>query len=330
MDVLLQVRDEWLDFAGTGVSVMEICHRSQPFMDFAYRTDTAVRCVLAVPSNYHVLLLQGEAYLPFSELAMNLFHQKKTADYIHTGLWSEPAANAARRYGQVRIIACSYEAGFDRIPEINESNINLDATYLHYTDNETEQGLQFSKPPVLSISLVCDACSSLMSKPFDIWAHDLIYASAQKNMGTAGVTMVLLNPAILDKPLAGTLQVLDFSIQAKKQSMLSPPSAFSWYVLGVTLEWIERVGEIDALYEINQKKTQPLYEVIDKSNGFYTNGVWSDDRFINNVLFYITENNLDDLFVKEAQKNGFHGLKGHQSTRGLRASRYSAVTLDAA
>ncbi|MCC9161781.1 3-phosphoserine/phosphohydroxythreonine transaminase [Alcaligenes sp. MMA] len=329
MDVLLQVRDELLDFAGTGVSVMEISHRSQPFMDFAHRTDTAVRRVLAVPSDYHVLLLQGGSYLQFSQIPMNLFHQKKTADYIHTGLWSEQAANAARQYGEVRIIASSYETGFDRIPEINESNINLDAAYLHYTENETAQGLQFSKPPVSSIPLVCDACSSLMSKPLDISAHDLIYASAQKNMGIAGVTMVLLNPAILDKPLASTPQVLDFSIQAKKQSLLNTPSTFSWYVLGLTLEWIERVGGIDVLYEINKKKAQHLYGVIDKSNGFYTNGVWPDDRSINNVPFHIAETNLEDLFVKEAQKNGFHGLKGHQSTGGLRASIYNAVTLDA-
>ncbi|XOT95088.1 aminotransferase class V-fold PLP-dependent enzyme, partial [Alcaligenes pakistanensis] len=194
------------------------------------------------PSDYHVLLLQGGSYLQFSQIPMNLLHKTNTADYIHTGLWSEQAANAASQYGNARIIASSCDTGFDRIPEINESNINLDAAYLHYTENETAQGLQFSEPPKSPIPLVCDACSSLMSKPLDISAHDLVYASAQKNMGIAGVTLVLLNPAILDKPLASTPQALDFFIQAKKQSLLNTPSTFSWYVLGLMLEWIERVG----------------------------------------------------------------------------------------
>lgn len=329
MDVLLQIRDELLDFAGTGVSVMEISHRSQPFMDFAHRTDAAVRRVLAVPSDYHVLLLQGGSYLQFSQIPMNLFHRTNTADYIHTGLWSEQAANAARQYGNARIIASSYETGFDRIPEINESNINRDAAYLHYTENETAQGLQFSKPPKSPIPLVCDACSSLMSKPLDISSHALVYASAQKNMGIAGVTLVLLDPAILDKPLASTPQALDFSIQAKKQSLLNTPSTFSWYVLGLMLEWIERVGGIEVLHKINKKKSQVLYELIDGSDGFYINNVLPDYRSINNVPFYIAETNLDNLFAEEAQKNGFHGLKGHQSTGGLRASIYNAVTLDA-
>jgi len=200
---------------------------------------------------------------------------------------------------------------------------------LHYTENETAQGLQFSAPPVSPIPLVCDACSSLMSKPLDISAHDLIYASAQKNMGIAGVTLVVLNPAILDKPLTSTPQALDFSIQAKKQSLLNTPSTFSWYVLGLTLEWIERVGGINVLHEINKKKSQLLYDVIDGSNGFYINNVLPDYRSINNIPFHISKNNVDALFAEEAQKNGFHGLKGHQSTGGLRASIYNAVTLDA-
>lgn len=329
MDVLLQVRDELLDFASTGVSVMEISHRSKPFMDFAHRTDATVRRVLEVPSDYHVLLLQGGSFLQFSQIPMNLFHQTNTADYIHTGLWSEQAANAARQYGEVRIIASSYETGFDRIPEINKSNINLDAAYLHYTENETAQGLQFATPPVSPIPLVCDACSSLMSKPLDISAHDLVYASAQKNMGIAGVTLVLLNPAILTKPLASTPQALDFSIQAKKQSLLNTPSTFSWYVLGLTLDWIERMGGITVLHEINKKKSKLLYEIIDESSGFYINNVLPDYRSINNVPFHIAENNVDKLFVEEAERNGLHGLKGHQSTGGLRASIYNAVTLDA-
>lgn len=329
MDVLLQVRDELLDFAGTGLSVMEISHRSQPFMEFAQRSEAALRRVLGVPSDYHVLLLQGGSYLQFSQIPMNLLHKTKTADYIHTGLWSEQAANAASQYGETRIIASSRDTGFDRIPEINESNINLDAAYLHYTENETAQGLQFSAPPASPIPLVCDACSSLMSKPLDISAHDLVYASAQKNMGIAGVTVVLLNPAILDKPLPGTPQALDFSIQAQKQSLLNTPSTFSWYVLGLTLEWIERIGGINVLHEINKKKSKLLYEVIDKSKGFYINNVLPDYRSINNIPFYISENNLNILFADKAQENGFHGLKGHQSTGGLRASIYNAVTLDA-
>ena len=329
MDVLLQVRDELLDFAGTGLSVMEISHRSQPFMEFAQHSEAALRRVLGVPSDYHVLLLQGGSYLQFSQIPMNLLHKTNTADYIHTGLWSEQAANAAGQYGEARIIASSYETGFDRIPEIKKSNINLDAAYLHYTENETAQGLQFSEPPASPIPLVCDACSSLMSKPLDISAHDLVYASAQKNMGIAGVTVVLLNPAILDKPLPGTPQALDFSIQAKKQSLLNTPSTFSWYVLGLTLEWIERVGGVNVLHEINKKKSKLLYEVIDQSEGFYINNVLPDYRSINNIPFYISENNLNILFADKAQKNGFHGLKGHQSTGGLRASIYNAVTLDA-
>lgn len=329
MDVLLQVRDELLDFAGTGVSVMEISHRSEPFMDFVHHTEAALRRVLGVPSDYHVLLLQGGSYLQFSQIPMNLFHKTNKADYIHTGLWSEQAAHAARQYGEIRIIASSHETGFDRIPDINESNINLDAAYLHYTENETAQGLQFSAPPAVPIPLVCDACSSLMSKPLDISAHDLIYASAQKNMGIAGVTVVLVNPAILDKPLPGTPQALDFIVQAEKQSLLNTPSTFSWYVLGLMLEWIERVGGIGFLHEVNKKKAKLLYEIIDKSDSFYINNVLPNYRSINNIPFRIFDTHLDRVFAQKAQENGLHGLKGHHSTGGLRASIYNAVTLDA-
>ncbi|HRL22294.1 MAG TPA: aminotransferase class V-fold PLP-dependent enzyme, partial [Alcaligenes sp.] len=187
MDVLLQIRDEFFDFAGTGMSVLEISHRSRPFMDFAQRTEQGLRHALGIPPAYQVLLLQGGSYMQFSQVPLNLLQQKKTADYIHTGLWSGQAAQAARQYGEVRIIASSKETGFDRVPYFDETYINPEAAYLHYTENETAHGVQFSVAPPTRVPLVCDACSSLLSKPLDIGAHGLIYASAQKNMGAAGV-----------------------------------------------------------------------------------------------------------------------------------------------
>lgn len=329
MDVLLQVRDEFFDFAGTGMSVLEISHRSRPFMDFAQRTEEALRRALAVPPSYRILLLQGGSYMQFFQVPMNLLHSKKAADYIHTGLWSGQAIKAARQYGEIRIVASSEENGFDRVPDIEEFNINPDAAYLHYTENETAQGVQFASPPRSAIPLVCDACSSLLSKPLDIQAHGLVYASAQKNMGAAGVTVVVVDPDLLGMPLEGTPDLLDYAVQAQKGSLLNTPATFSWYVLGLTVDWLNRSGGIEVVHEINKKKAGLLYEIIDESNGFYVNRVLPDYRSINNVPFTIANKDLEHEFVEQAEKNGLNGLKGHSSTGGLRASIYNAVSLAA-
>ena len=329
MDVLLQVRDEFCDFAGTGMSVLEISHRSGPFMEFAQRTEQALRLALEVPPAFRVLLLQGGSYLQFSQVPMNLLHQKNSADYIHTGLWSGQAIHAARQFGEIRVAASSQATDFDRIPDNDEFNINRDAAYLHYTENETAQGVQFSAAPRAPVPLVCDACSSLLSKPIDISRHGLVYASAQKNMGAAGVTVVVVDPDLLDKPVPGTPDILNFALQAKKASLLNTPATFSWYVLGLTVDWLNRSGGVYVIHEINKKKAALLYGIIDESNGFYVNRVLPDYRSINNVPFTIVDQKLEQEFVLQAEKNGLNGLKGHSSTGGLRASIYNAVPLAA-
>lgn len=329
LEVLQQAHEEFFDFAGTGMSVMEISHRSEVVVELGHQAEQDLRAILQVPSQYQVLFVQGGASLQFAQVPMNLLGDKGTADYLHTGLWSGKAIQAAQRYCDVRVAASSQASGFDRIPCAADYNLNPNAAYLHYTENETVHGVQFVDVPDASVPLVCDACSSLLTKPIDVARHGLIYAAAQKNMGAAGLTVVIVDEALLDRASALTPDILDYAQIARAGSMLNTPSTFSWYLTGLTLKWILRSGGIARIYQLNQAKAELLYRTIDDSDGFYRNCVQAPFRSISNVPFALTNQALEQSFLRRAEQSGLKGLKGHSSVGGVRASIYNAVTLPA-
>ncbi|MBK4987384.1 3-phosphoserine/phosphohydroxythreonine transaminase [Pseudomonas sp. S36] len=329
LEVLTQAHDEFFDFAGTGMSVMEISHRSPLFTAVAEEAEQDLRELLEVPAAYRVLFLQGGASLQFAQVPMNLAGERGTADYVHTGLWSGKAIEAARRYCDVRVVASAKASGFDHIPQPAHWQLNANAAYLHYTENETVHGVQFSDPPASAAPLVCDACSSLLSKPIDIARHGLVYAAAQKNMGVAGLTVVIVDPALLQRAHAFTPDILNYARISDARSMLNTPATYPWYLTGLTLKWIKRSGGLHALHQRNQTKASLLYSVIDASEGFYRNPVQAPYRSINNVPFRLADPVLEAAFLRQAEEAGLHGLKGHASVGGLRASLYNAVSVDA-
>lgn len=329
LEVLQEAHEEFFDFAGTGMSVMEISHRSEIFIDIARQAESDLRALLNVPSDYKVLFLQGGASMQFSQVPMNLLRGKDTADYLHTGLWSGKAISAAKRYCDARIVSSNASSGFNHIPAATGWQLNPDAAYLHYTENETVHGVQFPATPASLVPLVCDACSSLLSKPIEVEKHGLIYAAAQKNIGPAGVSIVIVDEALLDAPLGITPDILNYAIQAQNESMLNTPATFSWYLTGLTLKWILRSGGISGIHQVNTEKAELLYRTIDNSNGFYINTVQPAFRSINNIPFVLADASLEQDFLQLADQNGLKGLKGHASTGGVRASIYNAVTLNA-
>ena len=329
IEVLRQAHEEFFDFAGTGMSVMEISHRSDVFREIARQAEQDLRALLRIPSHYRVLFMQGGASLQFAQVPMNLLGDQRTADYLHTGLWSGKAIQAARRYCDVRIAASSQATGFDRVPARTEWSLNPNAAYLHYTENETVHGVQFADVPDAAVPLVCDACSSLLSKPIEVARHALIYAAAQKNMGPAGLTVAIVDDALLDRALAVTPDILNYAHIARAESMLNTPATFSWYLTGLTLKWLRRSGGIERLHRLNQAKAALLYRTIDGSDGFYRNSVQAPFRSINNVPFVLADDALEKAFLRLADRSGFKGLNGHASLGGVRASLYNAVTLPA-
>jgi phosphoserine aminotransferase len=327
IEVLQEVHDEFFDFSGSGMSVMEISHRSEMFMELAHQAEQDLRAILDVPARYKVLFLQGGASMQFSQVPMNLLRGKRTADYLHTGLWSGKAIEAARRFCDVRVAGSSESRGFDGIPAAAEWRLNPDAAYLHYTENETAHGVQFPEVPTSAAPLVCDACSSLLSRPMDVARHGLVYAAAQKNIGAAGVTVVIVDEVLLDAPLPITPDILNYANLARAESMLNTPATFSWYLTALMLRWIRRRGGLKPIHQANAAKARLLYEAIDGSGGFYINKVQPEFRSINNVPFVLADPALEKRFLELAGQSGLKGLKGHAVVGGIRASIYNAVPI---
>ncbi|MBD2796394.1 3-phosphoserine/phosphohydroxythreonine transaminase [Xenorhabdus sp. 18] len=329
IEVLEEAHEEFFDFSGTGMSVMELSHRSEIFLELAQKAELMLRKILNIPDHYKVLFLQGGSSLQFSQVPMNLLRGKNTADYVHTGLWSGNAINAAKKFCNVKIACSSESLGFNCIPKPTNWILNPDAAYLHYTENETVHGVQFSTTPTSSVPLVCDACSSLLSKPINVAKHGLIYASAQKNIGLAGVTIVIVDKELLGASLDITPDILDYTDLARAGSMLNTPATFSWYLTGLMLKWIDRFGGIENIHKINKEKAKLLYNTIDNSDYFYVNNVEREFRSINNIPFVLANASLEKEFLQQADQAGFKGLKGHSSVGGIRASIYNAVTFSA-
>jgi phosphoserine aminotransferase len=324
-EVLECARDEMLEWRGSGMSVMEMSHRGKAYLSIARQAEADLRELLAIPQNYKVLFLQGGASLQFAMVPINLLRGKRTADYINTGAWSKKAIEEAKRLCEVNVAASASASKFTTVPPRAEWKLNPDAAYVHYTPNETIGGVEFPDiPDVGKVPLVADMSSTLLSRPIDVSKFALIYAGAQKNIGPAGLTVVIVREDLIGEPLPGMPVMLDYKIHAENESMYNTPATYSWYIAGLVFDWLKRLGGLAAMAEINKRKAGKLYGYIDGS-GFYRNPVDPACRSWMNVPFTLPDEALDAVFLKEAEAQGLATLQGHRSVGGMRASIYNAV-----
>ncbi len=323
--VLAQARDEMLDWRGSGMCVAEMSHRGKEFMSIAAEAEADLRELLAIPANYKVLFLQGGASLQFAMIPMNLLRGAEGADYINTGSWSKKAIAEARHYGAVNVAATTESSKFTRAPAQDELNLSADAAYVHYTPNETIEGVEFPYVPETGGKpLVADMSSTILSRPIDVSKFGLIYAGAQKNIGPAGLTIVIVREDLIGQPIQGTPTMLDYKIHADNDSMYNTPPTYAWYLAGLVFKWLKDMGGLTTMAEVNARKARKLYDVIDASS-FYANPVAPTDRSWMNVPFTLANAELDEVFLKEAKAAGLTTLKGHRSVGGMRASIYNAM-----
>jgi len=325
--VLLRIQKECLDVNSSGMSVMEMSHRSQFFEDILGKAKQALIDCLSIPSNYEVLFLQGGASLQFTMIPMNLLKKSKEVDIINSGVWSQKAIEEASLFGKVNVIASSESDQFNSLPKVSLELLSKDADYLHYVSNNTVYGTQFKEIPIHHPTLVCDMSSDICSKPIDVSQFGLIFAGAQKNLGIAGLTIVIIRKDLLDTKALNLPKMLDYSVYAKNNSLYNTPSSFGIYVSGLVLEWIKDLGGLDAIYKINQEKAHLLYQAIDQSK-LFNNSINPNDRSMMNVMFSTNNDKLDDQFIQFAEDKGCVGIRGHRITKGCRASLYNAMTIE--
>ena len=323
-EVLAQAKEELLDWQGSGMSVMEMSHRGKEFMSIAEQAEADLREILAIPANYKVLFLQGGASTQFAMIPMNLAASGK-ADYINTGSWSKKAIAEAKRFTQVNIAATTEDSKFSRAPEQEELKLDSSAAYVHYTPNETIGGVEFSYVPEIGdVPLVADMSSTILSRPIDVSRYGIIYAGAQKNIGPAGLTVVIIRDDLLDKAGNNVPAMLDYKTHVENDSMYNTPPTYAWYVAGLVFQWIKRKGGLSVMAEINLRKADKLYAAIDNSP-FYQNPVEHGSRSWMNVPFTLANAELDPMFLLQAKEAGLVTLKGHRSVGGMRASIYNAM-----
>ncbi|MFI3135635.1 MAG: 3-phosphoserine/phosphohydroxythreonine transaminase [Methylococcaceae bacterium] len=324
--VLAQAKAEMLDWRGSGMSVMEMSHRGKHFSSIAAELESDLRSLLGVPANYKVLFLQGGATAQFSHIPLNLLQGKTKACYVNTGAWSVKAASDAARLCEVVISASSEANKFTLIPNQKEWLLDPQAAYLHYTSNETIHGVEFNNiPDTEGLPLVCDMSSNILSRPVDVSQFGLIYAGTQKNMGPAGVTVVIVREDLLGQVDAKLPDVFNYAEQAKNASMINTPATYNWYLVGLVLKWLKAEGGIHAIEKKNINKAANLYTAIDTST-LYSNPVRPDCRSRMNVPFVLSDASLEKAFLEGAEQQGLMELKGHRSIGGMRASIYNAMT----
>ncbi|MGA8882053.1 MAG: 3-phosphoserine/phosphohydroxythreonine transaminase [Acinetobacter sp.] len=326
--VLEKAQAEMLDWHGKGLSIMEMSHRSKDYVAVAEKAEADLRKLMNIPENYKVLFLQGGASLQFSAIPLNLLGKNSKADYIQTGIWSEKATKEAQRYGDINVIEAGTSIdGKLAITDQSAWNLSDDAAYVHYAENETIGGIQFAGIPETDKPLVADLSSSILSAPLDVSKFGLIYAGAQKNIGPAGLTLVIIRDDLLDQAKAEIPSLLKYSAQAKNDSMVNTPATYAWYLSGLVFEWLLEQGGVEAIYKANLAKAELLYGYIDASD-FYNNPIAKENRSIMNVPFTLANADLDKQFLKEAEENHLLNLAGHRSVGGMRASIYNAVPLE--
>ncbi len=324
-EVLQQASDEMLDWHGEGLSIMEMSHRSDAFVSVATQAEQDLRELMGIPDSYRVLFLQGGATSQFAMVPLNLLGNKAGADYINTGIWSKKAIQEAGRYGTARIAASTENAGFTRAPSQDELDLDPSAAYVHYTPNETIGGVEFGYVPETGeVPLVADMSSTILSRPCDVSRFGLIYAGAQKNIGPAGLTVVIVRDDLLGKAATGAPTMFDYRVHADADSMSNTPPTFGWYLAGLVFQWLKRQGGVAAMEAINRRKADKLYGFIDGSD-FYANPIDTGSRSWMNVPFTLADSALDKRFLEQADAAGLLNLQGHRSVGGMRASIYNAV-----
>jgi len=323
--VLEKAQQEFLDWNGSGMNVMEMSHRGKEFMSIAQQAEADLRDVMQIPDNYKVLFLQGGASSQFASIPMNLLRGKTTADYFNTGQWSKKAISEAKRYCDVNVVASSEADNFATVPEKDTWNLNPDAAYVHYVANETIGGVEFDDiPDTGDVPLVVDVSSTILSRPIDVSRFALVYAGAQKNVGPAGLTIVIVRDDLIGETIAGTPTMFDYKVQADNDSMYNTPPTYSLYLAGLVFQWLKDLGGLEGMAKINQRKAEKLYAAIDNS-GFYQNPVTPKYRSWMNIPFTLNDSSLDGDFLAGAKEAGLLTLKGHRSVGGMRASIYNAM-----
>ncbi len=324
LDVMKKAQEEFLDFNHTGLSIIETSHRSKDFEAVIQQTEQKIRKILNISADYHILFLQGGASLQFGMIPMNFLNGKK-ADYIYTGYWSKMAIKEGKLFGQVNIAGTSEDKNFSYIPE--KLNFSSDSQYVHVTSNETIHGIQWNKfPDTGNIPLIADMSSDIMSRKIDVNKFSLIYAGAQKNIGTSGVTLVIIHKNLAEKENPNITTMLRYKPHIEKASLYNTPSVIGIYLINLVMDWILNQGGIDAIEKINNEKAQTLYNYIDSSN-FYFGLTEKNSRSKMNVVFEIKNPEIEEKFLSEAKTNSFIGLKGHRNLGHIRASIYNAMTL---
>jgi len=323
--VLVRARDELLDWQGSGMSVMEMSHRGKEFVSIAAQAEADLRELMGISSDYHVLFLQGGATSQFAMVPMNLLRDRQQADYFNTGAWSKKAIGEAKRYCTVNVAASSESTKFTTIPPRDTWKLDPSAAYVHYTPNETIGGVEFDWIPVTGeVPLVADMSSTILSRPLEVSRFGLIYAGAQKNIGPAGLTVVIVRKDLVGETLAGTPSMFDYQQHADNGSMLNTPPTYGWYLAGLVFQWLKEQGGLEAMALINQRKAGKLYAAIDASE-FYQCPVDVECRSRMNVPFTLADASLDADFLAGAKAAGLLSLKGHRSVGGMRASIYNAM-----
>ena len=329
LPVLEKAREEILSYQRTGMSIMEMSHRSDKFEEVLHRAESGLRTLLSVPKNFKILFLQGGATLQFSMVPLNFLSRDETADYMITGAWGKKAAIEAQRCGSVKTVYSSEAGGFRTVPNREEADFTPEAKYIHYTSNETIEGVEFPYDvDGGGVPVICDASSNILSKPIDVSKYSLIYAGAQKNIGPSGVTVVIISDELIDRVPRDQHRSLDYRLFAENDSMPNTPNTWGIYIISLVCEWLTGRGGLDKIAAENQRKAQYLYEAIDNSDGFFRGHAELAARSKMNVTFRLSNSSIEDRFCIEAASQGLDGLKGHRSVGGIRASIYNAFPFD--
>ncbi len=325
--VLERAQAEMLDWHGSGMSVMEMSHRGKEFTGILAKTEADLRTLLSIPSNYKVLFLQGGAIAENAIIPMNLLNRGE-ADYVVTGAWSKRSVEDANAYGKINVVASSEADKFSHVPAFSSWKLNKQAAYLHICTNETINGVEFDGiPDAGNVPIVADMSSHILSRPIDVSKYGVIYAGAQKNIGPAGLCIVIVREDLLDRASKVTPAVFNWKIQAENQSMINTPPTYSIYIAGLVFEWLIAQGGVQAIEQANIAKAELLYNYID-STDFYTNNIAINNRSRMNVPFFLRDENLNEAFLKAAEAQGLLQLKGHRMVGGMRASIYNAMPID--
>lgn len=326
--VLEKAQAQMVDYQGRGLSVMEMSHRSDEVVAIATKAEQDLRDLMSVPDHYKVLFLQGGASTQFAMVPLNLASNFGQVDYVNTGQWSIKAIKEAQKYSNVNVVASGESNRFTSVPAFESWSLSEKADYLHYTPNETIGGVEFDFVPEIETDLVVDLSSTILSRPLDVSRFGLIYAGAQKNIGPAGITVVIVREDLLGNAMPATPTMLDYKVHSDNDSMYNTPPTYAWYLSGLVFEWLKEQGGVEAMAKINKAKAGKLYDYIDGSD-FYANPVAVSNRSWMNVPFTLADDALDKVFLEEAEQRRLLNLKGHRSVGGMRASLYNAVPMEA-